>query len=728
MNKIEIINYWSYTKFTSSQNENLIINIANKYSKENNLELINLNLLDEIFNTNYWFICKKTGKLFYLNFINNQTNQEIIYALSEINRYTFTEILFEIETDQIKNILITEKSIDNLNKKSSRDIRHQRLDLLKLNQSNKRKSDDVIVDMVSATSIRNYMLNDPLIDYLKEYNIKSLSDNPIRKKQKTKNNNNLFLTHIMDSGNEFEDELIKLIKKNHQVIKVADFTESRQINKFHETIDHMKKGVPIIYQGVLHNNENNTFGLPDLIVRSDYINKLMGYQVIDDEEENSPSLLLGTKFHYKIIDIKHSTIHLRSDGIHILNSDNTPAYKGQLYIYTAALNKIQGININKAFIWGKRYSYESCNIKYNITNFLNKLGIVNFDDIDFEYVEQTQNGINWIKTLRDEGESWSLLPIPSRSELFPNMKNDKDGEFHKIKKDLAENISEITQVWNCGFKKRKLAHSKFVYSWKDPKFNSKLLKMDKGKIGPTIDKILSINRQKKDKFRPKKINYDRNNWIHNNSELEFYLDFETFNANLDSTIQQGEIINDNNQYIFMIGIGYEKNKKWEFKTFIMEEKSLKSEEIMFNEFMDYINKILKEENKKTCKMYHWSFAEVGSYQNFKSRHSNLKINDKYISFYDLNKVFVNEPITVNGALNYSLKTIAKALKKNNLIKSTWDENSACSNGLNAMILANNLYDSNVSDIINDSVMKEIIYYNEIDCKVLWEIHELMKKH
>ena len=142
----------------------------------------------------------------------------------------------------------------------------------------------------------------------------------------------------------------------------------------------------------------------------------------------------------------------------------------------------------------------------------------------------------------------------------------------------------------------------------------------------------------------------------------------------------------------------------------------------------YINKILKEENKKTCKMYHWSFAEVGSYQNFKSRHSNLKINDKYISFYDLNKVFVNEPITVNGALNYSLKTIAKALKKNNLIKSTWDENSACSNGLNAMILANNLYDSNVSDIINDSVMKEIIYYNEIDCKVLWEIHELMKKH
>ena len=77
---------------------------------------------------------------------------------------------------------------------------------------------------------------------------------------------------------------------------------------------------------------------------------------------------------------------------------------------------------------------------------------------------------------------------------------------------------------------------------------------------------------------------------------------------------------------------------------------------------------------------------------------------------------------------FSIMKAAKALKNNNLIKSTWDENSACSNGLNAMILADNLYNSSTTDIINDPVMKEIIYYNEIDCKVLWEIHMLMNKH
>ena len=73
-----------------------------------------------------------------------------------------------------------------------------------------------------------------------------------------------------------------------------------------------------------------------------------------------------------------------------------------------------------------------------------------------------------------------------------------------------------------------------------------------------------------------------------------------------------------------------------------------------------------------------------------------------------------------------LKIVAKALKNHDLIKSTWDTTSVCSNGLNAMVLANNLYESKTTNIIDDPVMKEIIYYNEIDCKVLWEINELMK--
>ena len=689
MNKNDIINNWSYKNL--SIHNNLIIKFANEYSKNNNVELIILNLLNEVFNSYFWFICNKTGKLYFLNF--DENNKQYINILSEINYFTFTQVIFN---NQITETNIT---VNNLNKNSPRKIRNQRLNILRSVQK---------LEMISATSIRNYMLNDTLIDY---YNITSL------KKQKP----DIFSEYIMNSGIKFEEELIKLIMEKHSLIKVADFTQSRQIKKFNQTINLMKKGFPIIYQGVLHNNENNTFGLPDLIVRSDYINKLMNYEVIDDKEAMTPSLL-GTKFHYKIIDIKHSTIPLRSDGIHILNSESIPAYKGQLYIYTLALNKIQGIKINKAFIWGKRYTYESCNVKYNINNFLNKLAIIDYDNIDIDYIEQTHNAINWIKTLRQDYSTWSLMPIPCRNELFPNMKNDKDGNWHQIKSELSDNINEITQVWNCGYKKRQIAHTKHIFDWRNPKFNSKLLKMNKSKIGQTLDKILNINRQNKDLMRPKKIKYDRENWTNYNG-IEFYLDFETFNTNLDSIIKNGKIIDENNQFIFMIGVGYEFNNEWVFKSFIMKNKTLESEKIMFEEFMEYINNI---RGNNLCKMYHWSNAEVYSYQNFKTRHLELIINDKHISFYDLNKVFVNEPITIKGALNYSLKTVSKALKKHNLIKSTWNTDSICSNGLNAMILANNLYESN-NDVLNDPIMQEIIYYNEIDCKVLWEIHLLIKK-
>ena len=107
----------------------------------------------------------------------------------------------------------------------------------------------------------------------------------------------------------------------------------------------------------------------------------------------------------------------------------------------------------------------------------------------------------------------------------------------------------------------------------------------------------------------------------------------------------------------------------------------------------------------------------------------IKIN---FVFYDLYKLFYDEPIVVKGALNFSLKSIAKALYKNNLIESSWDSSNPCSNGLTAMILANEIYEKvykkTIDNISYDPVMKEIIKYNEIDCKVMWEIHNLLRNN
>jgi hypothetical protein len=311
------------------------------------------------------------------------------------------------------------------------------------------------------------------------------------------------------------------------------------------------------------------------------------------------------------------------------------------------------------------------------------------------------------------------------------MKNDMNSNFHHIKTELNEQLKDITSIWNCGYKKRIIAHQSNIYSWDDRRLNAKSMGFDaNNKIGKTIDKILNINTQDEDIIRPEKVIYDRLNWFNKSSDTqEFYLDFETLN----------EVNDINNTLIFMIGLGYmDKSGEWIFKCFVMKEKNKSSELEMFNTFYSYINNILENNNKTHSKFYHWSNAEVTMYNDFLKRNNNLNNMNNY-TFYDLNKVFIQEPIVVKDALNFSLKTIAKALYKNGLIQSNWDSDNQCSNGLNAMIMAMNLYDERYNilnnkskkrkflcDIEDEQIMKNIIHYNSIDCKVLWEIHELMR--
>ena len=713
-------------KLYSNNKDNKIINDILKYYKPKKSKLIKLNLLTNNKKKYYWFICKKTKIIYFIHlaiknkklYIIDKSIQKILYKL---NSYTYKHIIINLnlnknnykfimnkKTYNIKNILSYNLTINNLNSKKKNLLSHL---TLKKNKINENKA-------ISASSIRNYMLNDPLLDYLKECN-KPVFNNNIK---------DIFLQNILQAGIEFENELINIIKQKHIVETVIDnisLLNKNNYNKYSNiTLELIKSGCPIIYQAFLYNNKNNTFGIPDLLVRSDYMNILMESNVVNKDEENIGSNKLNIKYHYKIIDIKHSQIYLTSDNLHILNINSIPAYKGQIYIYLNALNNILGISINKAYIWGKKYSYINKGIKNNIDNFLNKLGLIDYNTFDKKYINIVNDAISWKKTLYTEAETLSLLPLPSKKELFPNLKNEKDGYYKNTKQIINNNINEITDIWYCGINKRNTLHEKLIFSWDNKRCNSKNMGFKKGKLSNTIDKILNINRQNKNIILPKKVLYERDIWKKcDNDNMIFYLDFETLNSNFGSIIKDGIIYYDNNQYIFLIGIGYINNNKWDYKYFLMETKTHESELNIYNEFYKYINMLLNKHNKKYAVFYHWSYAEITSYTQFKLRH-NININDSMFKFYDLNKVFVNEPIVIKGGLNFSLKTIAKVMHKHNLIKSNWDTNNICSNGLSALILANQLYESS-KDIYNESIMQDIIKYNEIDCKVMWEIHDYM---
>lgn len=772
--------YWSdiENKQESNSNDKLVNNIIKKISDLYQINLVELKILEKLTNYYYWFFCKKTGDIYNLN-LNNENNKNHNFnlpetILSEFGKHNYTQINYVLDDNfNINKISFLNQKVISIgkpsrqlrlerrnlfNKKRDRNIyednsddseelsipsKEQQISEEKLNKKLKIEKTDIWNEMVSASAVRNYLLKDPLLDYLNEYNIYSLEDKPsvvpnsLALKDSnaiidTTNTSDSFTKSIMDAGIEFENELIKIIKKDHPVVKVAEYYQAKLKEKYIETINEMKKGTKVIYQGVLHNYSNKTFGMPDLIVRSDYINTLLGYPVVSDDEANLPSPNIKKPFHYKIIDIKHSNIPLRADSIHILNSDSIPAYKGQIYIYTCALNQILGINIKKAYIWGKKYFWTTKGDYYERIDFLRRLGTIDYDSVDSEFVSQTNDAIDWIRSMRKEGSKWNLLPVPTRPELYPNMKNEKDGKFHKLKSDLNEKISEITSVAYCGVTQRKEAHSNGIYSWKNPRCNAQVMGFNiNGKQGKLVDSILFINRQEREKVLPKFIKWDRDNWKNVESNiLEFYFDFETTNSNFGSIIKDGIIKYDVNQHIFMIGVGWVINNEWFYKCFIMKEKTDEAELLMFKSFHEFINEILKENSKTRAKFYHWSRAEILAYKRFKSKQLNYSFDDSKYEFYDLYKIFISEPITVKGALNYSLKTIAKSLFGHGLIKSNWNSSSPCSNGLNAMILANKVYDNVKDDLIDDiekdPVMRDIQNYNQIDCKVLWEILNLLR--
>ena len=590
--------------------------------------------------------------------------------------------------------------------------------------SNKKKHIVNWNEMISASSVRNYMLDDPLIDWLKYYSIDTINTLPLQKLHHNNNYNNSnnnnsinFTNFIMEQGNLFEKNVFDKLKENFNIIQVGESTDARSYDKYMETINYMKSGVDMIYQGVLHDYKNKLYGVPDLLVRSDKFNSIFNTNI------NIPkigSYKLKTKYHYLVVDIKHSTINLNSNKDYIKDVNSIPAFKGQILIYNKILGEIQGYQSDLGFILCKNITFTKKNILYSSTNFMENIAIINYNGYDKDYNEKTSNAINWINRMRTDGHNWSLLPKPTVNELYPNMKNDKDDGYRKIKSELADRIHEITNIWWCSYTKRCISHSKKIFNWKDKRFNSKIIEIKDIKIAKTIDNIVEINRNSNNIIRTIDL-VKENNWREDNNIMEFYIDFETINSNI------GQLnINNDNDIIFMVCIGWNNYDNWEYQSFMINKNNNEEELKMINNMWELIDNKMKEFNKVDYKFIHWSNAEITFYNKFLHKHPFKLFND--FKSFDLYKLFLDNNIVIRGALNFSLKNVANAMYKNGLINSCWDTNSSCNNGLQAMYLAYNLYKNNDYIDDNNSIMKEIIRYNIIDCQVMWEMLSYLRNN
>ena len=191
-------------------------------------------------------------------------------------------------------------------------------------------------------------------------------------------------------------------KYENNIVTIADSIEARSIEKFKDTINEMNKGTPIIYQGILHNKNNKTFGSADLLVRSDWLNKISEINIISEEEEfiNAPKLG-NVNYHYRIVDIKNTRMTMNTDGETLRNKIGVKPYKCQIYLYTEALGEMQGYTPKSGYILGNGwiYSKQVNGVKnvFSAEDPFNKLGKINYDDFDSQYKDISNNAVKWLK-------------------------------------------------------------------------------------------------------------------------------------------------------------------------------------------------------------------------------------------------------------------------------------------------------------------------------------------
>jgi hypothetical protein len=616
-------------------------------------------------------------------------DQNILTSVKRVSR-------FESITSNIVN------SDNNSKKRSRSDITNDKLYQTLIKD---KFSYEVSDEWVSASKTRNSALSDRCLDYYNEYNITNYDDNPSKGK-KIRRGFGDFVNQKFKEGIEFEEKVYKFLndKYKDKIVKICESYQAREKSMCIKTFQEMYKGTPLIYQGVLHNPENQTLGSVDLLVRDDLINEITNNTYNVDKFK---SIFPHHHFYYSV-DIKNAKLHFNVDNITLRNHTSVKPFKFQLHVYNEALKYMQDIKTSKSFILGNGWKMEKTINKQRLTeesfDFTDKFGTVDFSSKDDYICMEADDAVNWLHELK-KSTDWTHKP-PSNINIYPNMCNTNDDGYRHIKQKSAEVLKDLTLIAYLSPEHRSRAFKVGIKTWDDPRLNSAIIGLS-GKIGEFVDAVLNTNRDKSDKIVFWKTLDPSPQNIFDTSKLEYYIDFET-------------IVKGTKNYVYMIGLGSvfkNSTPEWNYKCFTLDKLDEESERKMYTQLLDHIENTNKKYNVTYKPLYyHWS--QVEPHQLNKMIH-NLKLPINDIEWFDLYKYFRENVITVKGAFSHSLKSVGKGMYENKLIDTYWDTNILGDNKIN--IIPFNKYIRNIDTGFND-----LIKYNEIDCKIMYDILKVIR--
>ena len=530
------------------------------------------------------------------------------------------------------------------------------------------KQSSISTSFISATEFDNVANDDVICDWLSIVAPKKIEPHPLQ---------SLFV-----KGIHHEAYIIDLLRKKLKIElpKLSSLSTSREYDDYYHQLDlkmtlhQMKSGEPILYSAFISNNKEKVRGIPDLLVRSDYMEEYFGIEI-----PNATQSSVFGNFYYIPVEIKYSSLHFDKTNVTLLNVNRTRIYKTQLCVYAHILGELQGLFPPCGFIIGK-----------NEPNYLTNLGHVYFQTKDCEIVSLYQRGLEWLRNVKKNAKEMQFSTL-----LLPNMKVSHP-LYDKEKEKIADYLGEITQFWQCSLRHRyNLLNSTNdeIYSWRDPNFDSSLLRLSRS-YQDKLDILLKINRGEIAPIYPKKMRNNLFEWRDTSTD-EIFVDFETVgdsNENEETTI-------------FLIGVYYKK----QYTYFLADSISRESEKKIILEFYKFWEKIEKPN------VWNW-FAEESFWGRVCQKY-NLQLHIKWVDLY---KVFFENSVCVKGSKNFKLKSYVRALHSMGKINIDLPSDDCCS-GAQALFLGTEYYEG------NKDVLQSILTYNKFDCESLFVLLDFIRR-
>ena len=394
----------------------------------------------------------------------------------------------------------------------------------------------------------------------------------VKKRHSTRNvDNGKFVSFLMNKGNEFEDAVIDIIRSRLTENDVKIVPRGINDNTINMTKDYIRDRVPVICQGSLRDETIGVQGKPDLLIWSEYIPKI--FDNIEIPEEPC----------YLVFDVKYTTILLRADGKHMTNDKDMLYYKTQCYLYTYMLNQLQpDVSPSMAYIIPKNYTYKSCGIRYKGRTLFEKLGFIDYENMDSDSKEIAMSAAKWV---RFADQNYKTMTPETHPELLPNL-SCESGYWNGPKADIAEKTDDITRIWKVNSAKRALLDGKDWRTMNISELESTL--QLKGTTGKIIRSVLDVNIQSTHNVLP--VCLEQNPILKLNTKALCYVDFETLS---DIFMDTEELPNmyDTSQ-LFMVGCAHEdEDGKVVYKEFTANTTSPSAEKRIMKGFIDYVHEM-----------------------------------------------------------------------------------------------------------------------------------------